>query len=454
MIREEPMSDEMFHRSERGQIAILLAVAMIGLLGIVGLTLDGAMLFWNQRRAQNGADAAATAGVAALSAQIVAKDYACATSSEDPILAVVYKYAANNEVPDAGSGDNVAAFYLVQNAAGDWVDLINPSTGTAWQVGDTGHIPCANVRGLRVKTEFPQRTFLAGVLGIAETNVTVYASAIYQYNTWCTEYAVLALSSECDHNILGLSGSDIALEGGAHSNGGMQISGGGQGIYLEPGMPVEYGGTCTPQLPTDDKIIGGPEPDAVGKGIEPYESGGYISLNEDNIGYKFEDFATGGDLWNDVPDGQRFDFGDHSIVTSDVRKPDGSLQDGLYVTRGSIKLSRLSNAGEAPWRVTLVAMGTVEISGGFWQQPMVPNVFIFTLSDDLSSGAVNLSGDGNEWEGLILAPYGKVSLSAAKNSDLGGVIVGYEVDLSGSNIEIRRRQGNCPVNPPRVLLIK
>jgi Flp pilus assembly protein TadG len=448
------MSDQTFHRSERGQIAVLLAVAMIGLLGLVGLTLDGAMLFWNQRRAQNGADAAATAGVAALSAQVVAKNYSCATSSEDPILTVVYKYAANNEVPDADSGNNVTAFYLVQNTSGDWVDLINPSTGTAWQVGATGHIPCAKVRGLRVRTDFPQRTFLAGVIGIAETRATVEASAIYQYNTWCTEFAVIALSTACDHNILGLSGSDIALEGGAHSNGGMQISGGGQGIYLEPGMPVEYGGTCSAQLPTDDKIIGGPEPDAVGKGIEPYESDGYISLDGDNLGYKFEDFAKDGDIYNDLPADHRFDFGNRNITTSDVRKPDGSLRDGLYVTRGSIKLSRLSNAGEAPWQVTLVAMGSVEISGGFWQVPMTHNVFIFTLSNDLSSGAVNLSGDGNHWEGLILAPYGKVSASAAKNSDLGGMIVGYEVDLSGSNIEIRRNQAYCPVNPPRVLLIK
>jgi hypothetical protein len=84
----------------------------------------------------------------------------------------------------------------------------------------------------------------------------------------------------------------------------------------------------------------------------------------------------------------------------------------------------------------------------------VANVFIFTLSNDLSSGAINLSGDGNVWEGLVLAPYGKVSMAAAKNSDLGGSVVGYEVDLSGSNIEISRRLGDCPRNPPLVVLIK
>jgi hypothetical protein len=65
---------------------------------------------------------------------------------------------------------------------------------------------------------------------------------------------------------------------------------------------------------------------------------------------------------------------------------------------------------------------------------MARGIFIFTLSSDLSSGAVNLAGDSNEWAGLILAPNGLVSTSGSKNSDLAGMIVGYEVDMSGSNM--------------------
>ncbi len=56
---------------EQGQTAILLALSMIGLLGIVGLALDGGMLYWNQRRAQNGADAAVIAGVTKLVEHII-----------------------------------------------------------------------------------------------------------------------------------------------------------------------------------------------------------------------------------------------------------------------------------------------------------------------------------------------------------------------------------------------
>jgi hypothetical protein len=119
-----------------------------------------------------------------------------------------------------------------------------------------------------------------------------------------------------------------------HSNGGMQIGGGGQGIYLEDGMPVEHGGTCDPQI-SYDKIIGGPDPDAEDKGIG---GGEYFNLNETNIGYEFEDFApsdysgTNGWVWNEIDPSKRFYF-ERDIRNNDVKDPStGKLIDGLYVT--------------------------------------------------------------------------------------------------------------------------
>ena len=167
---------------EQGQTAILLAFAMIGLLGIVGLALDGGMLYWNQRRAQNGADAAAIAGVTKLAEHVI--DESCDSGSEQDVLALIQEYAGVNEVPNADTGENIEAFYLVEDNSGNRVVLINPSSGSSWHVGETGEIPCDyNPVGLQVKASFPQQTFLAGVIGIAETNVTVDASAIFETNT-------------------------------------------------------------------------------------------------------------------------------------------------------------------------------------------------------------------------------------------------------------------------------
>jgi hypothetical protein len=48
--------------SERGQVLVLIALAIIGLVGITGLAIDGSMILADRRHAQNAADTAALAG--------------------------------------------------------------------------------------------------------------------------------------------------------------------------------------------------------------------------------------------------------------------------------------------------------------------------------------------------------------------------------------------------------
>lgn len=56
----------MFHKkSERGQAIILIVFALIGLIGITGLTVDGGMAYGDRRHAQNAADSAAFAAALA-----------------------------------------------------------------------------------------------------------------------------------------------------------------------------------------------------------------------------------------------------------------------------------------------------------------------------------------------------------------------------------------------------
>jgi hypothetical protein len=49
-------------RNQRGQVLILLAVSMVGLIAILALVLDGGNLYLHRRRMQNAADAGALAG--------------------------------------------------------------------------------------------------------------------------------------------------------------------------------------------------------------------------------------------------------------------------------------------------------------------------------------------------------------------------------------------------------
>jgi hypothetical protein len=51
--------------SERGQVLVLIALAIIGLVGITGLAVDGSIILADRRRAQNAADSSSLAGALA-----------------------------------------------------------------------------------------------------------------------------------------------------------------------------------------------------------------------------------------------------------------------------------------------------------------------------------------------------------------------------------------------------
>ena len=63
-------------RSAQGQMIVIAALAMVAIVAMVGLVIDGGAVFAQQRLAQNGSDAAATAG-----ALIVAENLGSAPTS-------------------------------------------------------------------------------------------------------------------------------------------------------------------------------------------------------------------------------------------------------------------------------------------------------------------------------------------------------------------------------------
>ena len=444
------MSKNARHHGEEGQAIILFALAMVGIVAVVAAALDGGMLYWNQRKAQNAADAAVIAGTTTLVAQVQSGSFLCGVTSDDPILGQIQTYAGNNDVPDAASADNVIAFYMITDGDGNRLDLFNPATGLPWQVGETGSIPCAPITGLHVKISYPQRTFLAGIIGVTQTRAAVSAYAAWDHRNWCTDFAVFGMSTDRDKDVVSVIGAGTTItNGGIHGNGGIHIGGGGQDIILEDGRPVEFDTNGDSQIGYD-KIVGGPDPDAADHGIS--QSDGYPL--PDNSFYRFEDFAPGGFIWAEVDAAQRFHFSGN-IRTGDVQNADGTLRDGLYVVEGDIDLNNLDNLGpsDRPWRATLIARGSIQVSGGINQLAFVRGIFIYTESDNTANGAVKLSGSDNSWSGLIVAPNGDVNMSASSNSDLAGMIVSRSINISGSNNSINHRPEFCPPNPPRILLV-
>jgi hypothetical protein len=445
-------------RGEQGQSIVLIALAMFALVGMTGVALDGAMAYWNQRRAQNGADAGAIAGVGQFIQDLKDVDDglkdACGTS-EQAILNAVYQYAANNEVPDENIAQNVDVYYLKEVGVGQWEELLR-ADNSPWELtGGTNTVPCSDgadpikVAGLHVVTHFPQNTFLTGLLGVSRTNVEANAYAVWDYEHWCTDFAVFSASEEASPTPLKLSGSVISVtNGGSHSNGDIHITGGGGGIYLEADRPVEYHGEI--QTGTESKFTG-VAPDGFDN-VDPYP------LPAD-LGYEWADFLAGGKVANTVdPSNYFYITGGKGLDNKTLEdnywdEVNDVPKDGLYVVDGDIKLNDLKRDGWT-WRVTFAATGTIQTSGGFDQLPFANGIFVYTESSGGSPKDVKISGSANHWAGLILVPNGDVEVSGSDNSDLAGMILGGSIELTGSSLWINHRPEYCPENPPRILLVQ
>lgn len=128
-------------RSERGQALILIVFAIIGLVGITALAVDGGSAFSDRRRAQNAADSAALAG-------------ALARIKGEVWPAIVTQVAKQNGY------DN--------NGTSNIVEVHSPPISGAYK---------GNIEYIQVRITSHVRTYFASVIGMATITNTVEAIA-------------------------------------------------------------------------------------------------------------------------------------------------------------------------------------------------------------------------------------------------------------------------------------
>jgi hypothetical protein len=145
-------------RRERGQVLIIVAVALVGLLALAGLAIDGGNLLMERRRAQNAADAAALAGTRLISLAMMTCDAIDYSGLDLEIARVVNEYAEGNGISDTNGvpgdevNDNVVAYY---------VDISETRLAT---VGD-GEVPM-RTSGVEVEVWDQHATYFLQVVGI------------------------------------------------------------------------------------------------------------------------------------------------------------------------------------------------------------------------------------------------------------------------------------------------
>ena len=161
------------HRHERGQVLVIVAVALVAIVAMVGLVVDGGFAWGKQRDTQNGADAAAEAGAVVL-AQRLAGVVPAKTDAD--VEAAVLLASTENAI------DGPEAWYT--DIAGNLLDgtgAIVSSRADAVRVGN-GAIP-PNAAGVEAIGSQTFDTFLVRVIGFDQLTVTAPATAVAGYAT-------------------------------------------------------------------------------------------------------------------------------------------------------------------------------------------------------------------------------------------------------------------------------
>lgn len=171
--------------STHGQALVLVVIALVAMLAMAGLVVDGGNLFAQQRRTQNWTDAGANAGAVQLLRRM---------------MGVAGTDAQWDQRVVAAAAESIAADGLQAIASTDYTNI----GGTVLGPAGTGSIP-AGAAGVRVVGQRAVGTYLAGIVGLTSFTATADATAIAGYGTGVGEGVLLPLTfpvlfTQCDGN--------------------------------------------------------------------------------------------------------------------------------------------------------------------------------------------------------------------------------------------------------------
>jgi hypothetical protein len=146
----------------RGQVIIMFALMLTGLLGMVGLAMDLGYSFSQRRNTQNAADAGALAGALAVLKQTNAQPY-------------VVNAVSGNQFANSTTTPTVLSCNYVP------LTMKDDSTGSPWtDLGTCTSTPPTGATGVHVHTRESHATFFIRILGINSITTTGVATAHVQ----------------------------------------------------------------------------------------------------------------------------------------------------------------------------------------------------------------------------------------------------------------------------------
>jgi hypothetical protein len=215
-------------------------------------------------------------------------------------------------------------------------------------------------------------------------------------------YAVWA-DNRSDARAVDWSGSNNLVVGVVSSNSGVTISGSNNELDgdLEYVTSLTISGSDN-SLPTAAQVAAGEPPQR----------------------YRLADYQPGGRAALEAGE-------DYTLVSGDLEVSGGELE-GLYYVTGDAKLS----GGEISGRYTIVAEGTIEVSGSEVRGTAFSDDLLFFAAEEaVGDPVLKLSGSDGVYRGAAYVPDGMIELSGSSLTVFGSLI-GDTVRLNGSDLDL------------------
>lgn len=417
------------HRpSERGQAMIIIVFAMIGLIGITALTVDGGYAYSDHRHAQNAADTAVLAGARAI---IRGEDWKSAA------LAI----ASQNGYIDADATVNTSSAKV--NIEAYTCDDSNPGVDCGVYDGNSEYI--------LVKITSIVDTFFAPVVGIQQITNSVQAIAHVVPGSYTEMF---------DGNaVVGLAPSDcnaVRYQGNADTT----ITGGGIYVNSDCEETAFFNNSSSAQLTAPSLCAVGGITYETGAVNIPSITTGCASFSFPPENMVFPNPTCGSDPA--TVSGNTMDPGNYTGTFP----PSGVtlLQSGIYCVNGDFKLA--ANDVLTGVDVLIVVIdGDVTWNGGAKMHLDAPDTGAFAglllylpMGDPIDySHTVSINGNsGSTLTGATLAPAAECSINGSGGlSEVDGQFVCYMVDLSGTadiTISYNDQENWNAVEPPSLQL--
>lgn len=152
-----PRERALRRRRDSGQALVVMVLALVAMLAMSALVIDGGNAFVQQRTTQNGADAAAEAG-----AVVIAQNLTGGGHSDAEVLAAVTASATKNNITISSA--------LYTNVNGNSLGITVGSLGAA--------MPPASAAGVRAIGSKTFKTYVGGIIGVNQLSSAAQATAV------------------------------------------------------------------------------------------------------------------------------------------------------------------------------------------------------------------------------------------------------------------------------------